>query len=468
MVTNAQSLDFSIYTLVASNALETIRSEALLDVALFTHAGSLDMTFNPCETEWCHSDQLVGVLKNGNLVVVRARSEEGRLGRFAELLGPEGQFRRRLVPAGMGSDPVFFAEQSDRRFVLVVEGKMVRFGSDGEVDPEFEQTEVGVIRALASSPSNHLYVAGYFPRAGVRRIKPHGEGDTGFEVDLSGGQHAIPHTIAVEEDEQIVVGGLGFIVGEIGPTPVVRLNSDGTLDSSFRPELGGAFSRVYTIQIQPDQRILVGGELAMPGHSAEVNLVLLTGEGLLDASFQLAHFQRSPTSPGFVNVLGIQSDGRILAAGVFTSVNGVERNRLARFHTDGTLDLSFEPSGGTHSLIRRLGLQKDDYLVIGEGALIQINGISWRGLARLHLRDFDPPKELALPKLFDFQLQAHNLLFSFRTASSRRYSLEHTEQLENANWTPFSVLEGHGFVQTVTIPLDAGFTTFVRVRTEPR
>ncbi len=50
----------------------------------------------------------------------------------------------------------------------------------------------------------------------------------------------------------------------------------------------------------------------------------------------------TPTINGDVNLVELLSDGKILIAGVFTTVNGVARKKIARLNPDGSLNASFD------------------------------------------------------------------------------------------------------------------------------
>ena len=61
--------------------------------------------------------------------------------------------------------------------------------------------------------------------------------------------------------------------------------------------------------------------------------------GLLDASFD-----PGSGANGDVNSLAIQTDGKVVIGGDFTSFNGIARSRIARLHPDGSLDNGFAAS----------------------------------------------------------------------------------------------------------------------------
>jgi hypothetical protein len=51
-----------------------------------------------------------------------------------------------------------------------------------------------------------------------------------------------------------------------------------------------------------------------------------------------------PSAPVFT--IYLQPDGKILLGGIFSTINETARNRLARLNADGSLDNNFVPSGG--------------------------------------------------------------------------------------------------------------------------
>lgn len=154
--------------------------------------------------------------------------------------------------------------------------------------------------------------------------------------------------IAVQTDGKIV-----FTVGNQDLT-VVRLNADGTLDTSFGT--GGIYQdsnigRAHQLALQSDGKIVVGtSQWVNPGGSYAV--ARLNTNGTLDNSFGtngVANFE-SLMLPGqsfAVQNVAIQSDGKIVASGKLISSGGGthEGFELARFNTDGTFDNTFGSNG---------------------------------------------------------------------------------------------------------------------------
>jgi len=106
---------------------------------------------------------------------------------------------------------------------------------------------------------------------------------------------------------------------------VARLNANGTLDTTFDPNANGS---VYSVVVQGDGKILIGGNFFTVGGGTRNNVARLNADGTLDTTFT------NPNASSGVYSFAVQGDGKILIGGAFTSVGGQTRNRVARL--DGT------------------------------------------------------------------------------------------------------------------------------------
>ena len=127
---------------------------------------------------------------------------------------------------------------------------------------------------------------------------------------------------------------------------------------SFDP---GANARVRTMALQTDGKILVGGAFSTlggggMGTTTRNNIGRLNPDGTLDTSF-------NPGADIAVQALAIQADGKILVGGEFTTLGGGARSRIGRLNTDGTLDTSFDPGADNHVLA--LAVQADGKILVG-------------------------------------------------------------------------------------------------------
>ena len=181
------------------------------------------------------------------------------------------------------------------------------------------------------------------------------------------GANADVYAVAVQTDGKVLVGGAfttlgGGGTGTTARNRIGRLNVDGSIDTSFDPGSGAgpaaccSGSFVWTIAVQTDGKILVGGDFTTLGGSTRNRIGRLNADGSLDTSF-------NPSADATVQTLVVQSDGKILVAGAFTTLNGSTRNRIGRLNADGSLDTGFDP--GADSTVYALAVQTDGKIVVG-------------------------------------------------------------------------------------------------------
>jgi uncharacterized delta-60 repeat protein len=111
----------------------------------------------------------------------------------------------------------------------------------------------------------------------------------------------------------------------------------GALDTGFN----AAAQSIWSLLLQTDGRIFIAGGFAFVNGTNRGGIARLNANGTLDNSF----------NPGTganltVSSFAIQPDGKVLIGGDFTTVNGTNRNHIARLNTNGSLDSSFNPGTG--------------------------------------------------------------------------------------------------------------------------
>jgi uncharacterized membrane protein len=84
-----------------------------------------------------------------------------------------------------------------------------------------------------------------------------------------------------------------------------------------------------------------------------------------------------------VNAVAVQSDGRIVLGGNFTNVGGDTRNRLARVHANGALDNTFLDPNVAGTSVNDVAVQSDGRIVLG-GAFTSFDNVPRLRLARLN------------------------------------------------------------------------------------
>jgi len=182
--------------------------------------------------------------------------------------------------------------------------------------------------------------------------------------------------LAVQSDGKIVIGGYFTSVGGVARNYIARLNADGSLDTGFDPGSGTDYS-VAALALQSDGKVDIGGNFTSVGGVTRSRVARLNADGSLDATFDLG-----PTLNNPVSALAVQSDGKILIGGSFTSAGGVARNYIARLNADGSLDTGFDPGSGANKSVSALAVQSDGKVVIG-GSFTRVGGVARNGIARL-------------------------------------------------------------------------------------
>ena len=196
------------------------------------------------------------------------------------------------------------------------------------------------------------------------------------------------NALAVQPDGKVIAGG-GFrtsLNGQAQPA-LRRFNADGSLDAGFRADAfltsAGYAGSVGALALQPDGKVIVGGGFASVNGTASNNLVRLNADGSVDASFSAG---RAGVDDGVTSIV-LQPDGKILLGGNFTTVNGTARAGVARLDADGSLDPQFTPGSGIGtdgtSTVNSLALGTDGSVFVA-GSFIQFDGQARDGVAELY------------------------------------------------------------------------------------
>lgn len=168
--------------------------------------------------------------------------------------------------------------------------------------------------------------------------------NTDFSIDdtfvYGTGFNAEATAVAIQPDGKILVGGNFTQYNGTARNRIVRLNTDGSLDTTF--SIGTGFNAsVWSIVVQPDDKILVGGQFTTYSGSGRAGQVRLNSNGSIDTSFANAFTNNTVYS------IALQSDGKVLIGGIFSSVSGVTCGGIVRLTTGGTIDNTFQLSGFT-------------------------------------------------------------------------------------------------------------------------
>src|SRR5262249_50381955 len=156
--------------------------------------------------------------------------------------------------------------------------------------------------------------------------------------------------VAVQTNGAVIIVGQFSFVNGAARKGIARLQTNGVVDPSFNP--GSGFDAgVWAVAIQPNGQIVVGGDFSTINFAPRSRIARLNFDGSLDNSFV------TPGGiDGAVRSIALQPDGRVLLGGDFTSISNTNRARIARLDDHGGLDLSFDPGTGANSWVYAVGL----------------------------------------------------------------------------------------------------------------
>lgn len=238
----------------------------------------------------------------------------------------------------------------------------------------------GLVSAV--QPDGKIIVGGNFAfvngveQFGLTRLNPNGSLDATFNSGGLGPNGSV-YEIRVLGDGKIIIGGAFTTYNGVGISGLARLNSNGTLDTGFNPGGAGVTGSPQAVIIQSDGKYLISGSnISAYNGTARFSVVRVNTDGTLDTGFT------SPfTTAQFVEMSGVQSDGKVIIGGVFT-VSGY--TNLARLNTNGSIDATFNaggsgPSGGVYAL----HVLPDNRILVG-GDFTAFNGVPRPAGARLN------------------------------------------------------------------------------------
>lgn len=398
------------------------------------------------------------VTPDGKIIVSGGGVEiPGRGGRRIVRLNRDGSLDPSFDPKGGGGSGfgtgVPFVRQDDGLLIVSQQApagtggqaKVMRLGEDGAADPSWRSRYPyldGAVNQLALWGNLGVYAAGDFQnvvtasgfpqpkkerRSKVARFKSDGSLDNVFvpQVMTAGSIYAME----VQPDGRILVAGELWLPETSQYSFILRYDSDGSFDPEFKIPLG-VLETCLSLRLQPDGGILY--VLLSKPTPTLAQFGRLTANGEIDAAF-------APRIEGaefpVVSSVAVQGDQKILIAGNFRSINGVPRNGIARLFPDGRLDPDFDPGAGPNGGVSSLSLDWNGDVLVG-GSFTEMNGRIVPGLARLECEDRVPP-----PKLGIRYLELPVVLFS-SLSPLKIYRMESASSVAANDWTLFSEFYG--------------------------
>ncbi len=362
-------------------------------IARLNADGSLDNTFN-LGSGFNDAVESLSLQVDGKIIVGGDfTSFNGGLANYITRLNTDGTVDASFN-SGSGFNTYVYSTtlQSDGKIIVggvfgsfngTAINRIARLNSDGSIDASFliGNGFNNTVWAIDVQSDGKIIVGGNFTAfngtAKNRIIRLNSGGSIDASFNPGGGLNNTPHSILIQSDGKIIVGGEFSNFRGISRNRIVRINSDGSNDASFSP--GAGFNNtIWGIALQVDGKIISGGNFTTFYGSSKNHIVRLSTDGTIDASFNPIFGSNSS-----VYSIALQSDGKIIIGGAFTSFNGTTINRIARLNSDGSFDSTFDPGTGFNNSVQSIALQSDGKIIVG-GLFTSLNGTSINRIVRLN------------------------------------------------------------------------------------
>ena len=213
----------------------------------------------------------------------------------------------------------------------------------------------------------------------ITRLNIDGTRDTTFNIGT--GFNGTVYSLNVQPDGKIIAVGNFSTYSGSSSNCITRINTNGTHDTSFNPGTGFATTNVvYHSELQPDGKIIAGGPFTLYSGSAQNYITRINTDGTRDTSFNIG--------TGFnaqVYSLRLQSDGKILVGGDFTTYSGSTQFRITRLNSDGTRDTSFNIGSGLNGAAVSFLIQPADQKIVTLTNSDIYSGSTINGIMRLNV-----------------------------------------------------------------------------------
>jgi uncharacterized delta-60 repeat protein len=417
---------------------------------------------------------------DGGLVEQIVPQPDGKVlicGNFTQYDGVQKSYITRLNPdgtldssfsAGVSYWVRTMALQKDGKIVIGgffnnVEGQsrnlIARLNADGSLDYSFDPgtgasgtlgtaitgNPTPFIFYTALQPDGKILITGNFTnyngvaRNGIARLNTNGTLDVTFNVGGGLNNGSWGRSLLVQSNNQIIITGWFTSYNGHGFNRMVRVNPDGSADTTFNPYFGD-LTAVYTCVQLTNGQYIVAGHCENTSNYFTNEVARLNSDGSYDTTFVGSANDK-------VETIRLQADGKIVMSGYFSLADGVDVSGIARLNADGTLDRSFFANFDNY--IWYTCCLPDGKILFG-GGFYTVDGISRSGIARLNPG----------PTMLSPQRNANTYSISIATVPYANYTLQYKSGVSQPTWIDASSIVGDGTVQTLS---DSNATNNARI-----
>jgi uncharacterized delta-60 repeat protein len=381
-----------------------------------------------------------------------------------------GLFNDYVTAAAIDGDDSIYVAGRFTSYSGSAAGGIIKLLPGGIVDTTFNVGEGinpnGYIYTIKLDSFNNLYVGGnditsYSGSAVTNLFKINSDGtlDTSFNtgiIEYDDGSFSYSSDIIAldfDSNDKLYVGGYFTTYSGSSASGIVKINPNGTIDNSFNIGTGfidsGLPGGVYAITIDENEKVYVGGYFQEYSGSLDNNYIIrLNADGTKDTAFD--------NSTGFnstVYAFQLDSNGKLYVGGQFTTYKGATNNRIIRLNADGTKDTAFDNSTGFNSTVRVLQLDSNGKLYVGG------NFSTYKGATNLFVTRLNPDgtKDTG----FDNSTEVDNIISALQIDSNGKLYIGGFFTKYKDNISPFFVqVNDNGTIGNSTYVVNVNNTGF--------
>lgn len=280
----------------------------------------------------------------------------------------------RIIHFSLQSDGKILAAQADNSSSFFSGSKIFRLHQDGSIDTSFKSNLRSNI--IIAQPNGKILIVENKKNNQPERLLENGDKDTTFQV--AKGVNGRIFNLLLQADDKIIVYGDFSSYDDISRNNIARVNVDGSLDTTFQPNLNFQ-PKVHFAALQPNGKIIILRDAVNFLGATKNGLTRLNTDGSIDS-----FFNPGSSANGTIERIFVLSNGKIMISGDFTAFNGHAAHGLVLLHTDGSVDEEFSAGLGPNNAIFAAWQQAEDKLIIS-GDFTAYNNEGRNRIARIFI-----------------------------------------------------------------------------------
>ncbi len=209
------------------------------------------------------------------------------------------------------------------------------------------------------------------PDNGCEPLVPEPEPPTGVDdPDFStGGLNDVVLELRITAARKILCVGQFTSYGATSANRIAQLNVDGSLDSAYMANVGTGLNGTGYCAVRVGTKAYIGGNFTTYNGGAAGHVIRLNQDGTPDTSFVTG------TGTNFVVIqIAVTPEGRVYLAGSFTDYNGTGANRIVALDSTGAIDATFAYGSGFNSNVDYMCLAPDFTVLVAGHFFSAYNG----------------------------------------------------------------------------------------------